>query len=174
MRRADRLFQIIQVLRRTRKPLTADAIAAELETSLLDVGGGTKVRVVSGLALSAWLEQQDRGEITPEYAARLIRQLHGRSSAAEERLAAVEGQAHHLVVAPDKGERESHRRIRLSDGLSEFEVKRLIRARAAEHAPAVVLLVRDAVDGIRCGEAALLIGRGRRRNLDRAVALLRA
>ena len=33
MRRADRLFQIIQVLRRIRKPLTADAIAAELETS---------------------------------------------------------------------------------------------------------------------------------------------
>lgn len=33
MRRADRLFQIIQVLRRARKPLTADAIAAELETS---------------------------------------------------------------------------------------------------------------------------------------------
>ena len=33
MRRADRLFQIIQVLRRARRPLTADAIAAELETS---------------------------------------------------------------------------------------------------------------------------------------------
>jgi predicted DNA-binding transcriptional regulator YafY len=33
MRRADRLFQIIQVLRRTRTPLTADAIAVELETS---------------------------------------------------------------------------------------------------------------------------------------------
>src|SRR5664279_928895 len=33
MRRADWLFQIIQVLRRTGKPLTADAIAAELETS---------------------------------------------------------------------------------------------------------------------------------------------
>ena len=33
MRRADRLFQIIQVLRRGRGPLTADAIAAELETS---------------------------------------------------------------------------------------------------------------------------------------------
>lgn len=33
MRRADRLFQIIQVLRRTRKPLTAEAIASELETS---------------------------------------------------------------------------------------------------------------------------------------------
>ena len=33
MRRADRLFQIIQVLRRTRKPLTAEAIAMELETS---------------------------------------------------------------------------------------------------------------------------------------------
>src|SRR6201998_3589174 len=33
MRRADRLFQIIQVLRRNRNPLTADAIAAELETS---------------------------------------------------------------------------------------------------------------------------------------------
>jgi predicted DNA-binding transcriptional regulator YafY len=33
MRRADRLFQIIQVLRRASKALTADAIAAELETS---------------------------------------------------------------------------------------------------------------------------------------------
>lgn len=33
MRRADRLFQIIQVLRRTRKPLTAEVIAKELETS---------------------------------------------------------------------------------------------------------------------------------------------
>ncbi|HEV2083433.1 MAG TPA: YafY family protein [Brevundimonas sp.] len=33
MRRADRLFQIIQVLRRASKPVTADAMAAELETS---------------------------------------------------------------------------------------------------------------------------------------------
>ncbi len=33
MRKADRLFQIIQILRRARKPITADAIAAELETS---------------------------------------------------------------------------------------------------------------------------------------------
>jgi predicted DNA-binding transcriptional regulator YafY len=33
MRPADRLFQIIQILRRTSKPITADAIAAELETS---------------------------------------------------------------------------------------------------------------------------------------------
>ena len=33
MRRADRLFQIIQVLRRSRQPVTADAIALELETS---------------------------------------------------------------------------------------------------------------------------------------------
>jgi predicted DNA-binding transcriptional regulator YafY len=33
MRRADRLFQIIQVLRRATKPVTADAMAAELETS---------------------------------------------------------------------------------------------------------------------------------------------
>jgi predicted DNA-binding transcriptional regulator YafY len=33
MRRADRLFQIIQVLRRSRNPLTADTIAVELETS---------------------------------------------------------------------------------------------------------------------------------------------
>lgn len=33
MRRSDRLFQIIQILRRTRGPITADAIAAELETS---------------------------------------------------------------------------------------------------------------------------------------------
>ena len=33
MRRADRLFQIIQVLRRSRGPTTAEAIAVELETS---------------------------------------------------------------------------------------------------------------------------------------------
>jgi len=33
MRRADRLFQIVQLLRRSRRPLTAEAIAAELETS---------------------------------------------------------------------------------------------------------------------------------------------
>src|SRR5215475_12994256 len=33
MRRADRLFQIIEVLRRARAPATAGAIAAELETS---------------------------------------------------------------------------------------------------------------------------------------------
>jgi predicted DNA-binding transcriptional regulator YafY len=33
MRRADRLFQIIQILRRTQRPVTADAIAEELETS---------------------------------------------------------------------------------------------------------------------------------------------
>ena len=33
MRRADRLFQIIQILRRTQRPITADAIAEELETS---------------------------------------------------------------------------------------------------------------------------------------------
>ena len=33
MRRADRLFQIIQVLRRSSKPVTAEAIAVELEAS---------------------------------------------------------------------------------------------------------------------------------------------
>jgi len=33
MRRAERLFQIIQILRRRQQPATADAIAAELETS---------------------------------------------------------------------------------------------------------------------------------------------
>lgn len=33
MRRAERLFQIIQILRRARGPITADAIAVELETS---------------------------------------------------------------------------------------------------------------------------------------------
>lgn len=33
MRRADRLFQIIQILRRGTRPVTADAIAQELETS---------------------------------------------------------------------------------------------------------------------------------------------
>ena len=33
MRSADRLFEIVQILRRERRPITADAIAAELETS---------------------------------------------------------------------------------------------------------------------------------------------
>jgi predicted DNA-binding transcriptional regulator YafY len=33
LRRADRLFQIIQILRRSHRPITADSIAAELETS---------------------------------------------------------------------------------------------------------------------------------------------
>ncbi|MDB5432839.1 MAG: DNA-binding protein [Caulobacter sp.] len=33
MRKAERLFQIIQILRRARGPLTADVMAAELETS---------------------------------------------------------------------------------------------------------------------------------------------
>jgi len=33
MRRADRLFQIIQILRRSQRPVTANAMAAELETS---------------------------------------------------------------------------------------------------------------------------------------------
>jgi predicted DNA-binding transcriptional regulator YafY len=33
VRKADRLFQIIQILRRARKPITADSIAEELETS---------------------------------------------------------------------------------------------------------------------------------------------
>jgi len=33
MRKADRLFQIVQILRRQRVPVTADAIAEELETS---------------------------------------------------------------------------------------------------------------------------------------------
>ena len=33
MRRADRLFQIIQILRRARGPITADKVAEELETS---------------------------------------------------------------------------------------------------------------------------------------------
>jgi predicted DNA-binding transcriptional regulator YafY len=37
MRRAERLFQIIQILRRVRKPITAAAIAQELETSTRSV-----------------------------------------------------------------------------------------------------------------------------------------
>src|SRR6201996_9353200 len=37
MRRADRLFQIIQILRRERRPVTGQMMAAELETSLRTV-----------------------------------------------------------------------------------------------------------------------------------------
>jgi predicted DNA-binding transcriptional regulator YafY len=34
MRRADRLFRIIQILRRRRRPITAQEIAEETETSV--------------------------------------------------------------------------------------------------------------------------------------------
>ncbi|TMV74459.1 HTH domain-containing protein, partial [Thioclava sp. BHET1] len=37
MRRADRLFQILQILRRDTRPVTAAALAAELEVSLRTV-----------------------------------------------------------------------------------------------------------------------------------------
>lgn len=37
MRRADRLFQIIQILRGARQPLTAQAIGRELEVSIRTV-----------------------------------------------------------------------------------------------------------------------------------------
>ena len=37
MRRADRLLQLIQILRRHRRPVTGQAIAAELEVSLRTV-----------------------------------------------------------------------------------------------------------------------------------------
>ena len=52
MRRADRLFQIIQVLRRTRKPLTADAIAAELETSKRTIYRDIGVGIYIGAPMS--------------------------------------------------------------------------------------------------------------------------
>ena len=53
MRRADRLFEIVQLLRRASGPMTADAIAAELETSRRSVyrdvaaSGKTKFVIVS-------------------------------------------------------------------------------------------------------------------------------
>jgi predicted DNA-binding transcriptional regulator YafY len=37
MRRADRLFQIIQVLRRSKRPITAGLLAEELEVSVRTV-----------------------------------------------------------------------------------------------------------------------------------------
>src|SRR3984957_8954333 len=51
MRRADRLFQIIQVLRRTRNPLTADAIAVELETSKRTIYRDIATRVGQGVPI---------------------------------------------------------------------------------------------------------------------------
>ncbi len=45
MRRADRLFEIIQVLRRAHGPLTAERIAAELETSKRTVYRDIEARV---------------------------------------------------------------------------------------------------------------------------------
>src|SRR6201982_761175 len=57
MRPADRLFQIIQILRRTPKPITAGALAAELKTSkrtvyrdIADlVGQGVPIRGEAGV-----------------------------------------------------------------------------------------------------------------------------
>ena len=59
MRRADRLFQIIQILRRTSRPVTAAALAAELETSKRSVyrdiasliGQQVPIRGEAGLAM---------------------------------------------------------------------------------------------------------------------------
>ncbi len=57
MRRADRLFEIIQVLRRASGPLTADRIAAELETSkrtvYRDIDALVAQRVRSGVRLAS-------------------------------------------------------------------------------------------------------------------------
>jgi hypothetical protein len=53
MRRADRLFQIIQILRRSSSPITAAALAAELEAGRLSsfTGGprGTPAMVIGRL-----------------------------------------------------------------------------------------------------------------------------
>ena len=65
MRKADRLFEIIQILRRSKKPVTADAMADELETSkrsvyrdiaaLLALPPGYRFEV-SGQAVEAWFD----------------------------------------------------------------------------------------------------------------------
>ncbi len=44
MRRADRLFQIIQILRRSTGPVTASQLAAELEVSQRSVSRGSPRR----------------------------------------------------------------------------------------------------------------------------------
>src|SRR5271166_6060149 len=69
MRRADRLFQIIQILRRTPRPITAAALAAELETSKRTVyrdiadliGQRVPIRGEAGLAASDADARRDRG-----------------------------------------------------------------------------------------------------------------
>ena len=57
MRRADRLLQLIQILRRHRRPVTGETMAAELEVSLRTVyrdiasliGEGVPVRGEAGV-----------------------------------------------------------------------------------------------------------------------------
>ena len=61
MRRADRLFQIIQILRRAARPVTAGALAEELEVSTRTVyrdiadlmGKGCRSRARRGWATSS-------------------------------------------------------------------------------------------------------------------------
>src|SRR4051794_14023134 len=51
MRRADRLLQLIQILRRHRRPVTGDKIAAELEVSLRTVYRDISVLMFQGVPI---------------------------------------------------------------------------------------------------------------------------
>jgi hypothetical protein len=49
--------------------------ARALATRLVDVGGGDRIRVVSGVDLPAWLETQDRGMVEDDFARQLVSRL---------------------------------------------------------------------------------------------------
>ena len=59
MRRADRLFQIIQILRRSSRPVTAAALAEELEISKRTV-----YRDVADLMASGFPSRARRASVT--------------------------------------------------------------------------------------------------------------
>ena len=56
------------------------------------------------------------------------------------------------------GGNDTRTSLRVGMGLSEFEIKRLIRAGGTEHSPAIELLIGDAVDGVFRGKSSLLKG----------------
>ena len=58
MRRADRLFQIVQILRRSTRPVTSAMLAAELEVSLV-MGS---IKVTGGATREVVIEAQSRAE----------------------------------------------------------------------------------------------------------------
>lgn len=57
-----------------------------LVSALVEVGGGERIRVVSGADFPTWLDGQDSGKVGPDFAAGLVKRLRTYNRAEEERI----------------------------------------------------------------------------------------